>query len=158
LAVQTGCIRRADFYLPSVSHKDRQIESHVAPFRGRDLDPHYLAFVDCFNRQLYFEAHEVLEALWLPRRAAPDGDFYKGLIQLAGAFVHVQRARPQPAAALLKLARANLARYPAPHEQLDTAEVVARIDEWLRRIEAGACGDNPADRPSMPRLSLLPVT
>lgn len=137
-----------------MSHKDQQIEARIAPFRGQRLDPHYLAFFDCFNRQLYYEAHDVLEALWLPRRKSPDGDFFKGLIQLAGAFVHLQRRRPQSAVSLLKLARANLARYPAPPEPLDTAKVVSLITEWLQRLEAGVCGEKPADEHIVPKLNI----
>ena len=72
------------------------------------LPPNYAAFFACFNRQQFFEAHEALELLWLTERGRPDADFFKGLIQLAGAFVHLQRSRMRPAGALLKLARANL--------------------------------------------------
>ena len=100
------------------------------------FDPRYLGFFGCFNRQRYFEAHEVLEALWLPQRQAPNGAFYKGLIQLAGAFVHWQRNRPGPAAALFGLARANLRGYPATHEGLDVEGVLALIEEWLQQLKA----------------------
>ena len=51
----------------------------------------------------------------------PNGNFYKGLIQLAGAFVHLQKNRLRPSAALFKLAQANLVQFPAFHEQLDLA-------------------------------------
>jgi predicted metal-dependent hydrolase len=97
---------------------------------------HYRAFFDCFNRQQFFEAHEVLEVAWLPQRHASDGNFLKGLIQLAGAFVHVQKGRPAPAISLLKLAQANLARYPGFHEGLDLAPIKAMVDDWVRRLGA----------------------
>ena len=67
----------------------------------------YLGYFELFNAQLFYEAHDVLEELWLPIRREPQGDFYKGLIQLAGAFVHLQKNRLRPAAALFKLARTN---------------------------------------------------
>jgi len=108
----------------------------VAAFRGRNLDAHYLAYFDCFNRQLFYEAHDLLEALWLADRRCPDGDFYKGLIQLAGAFVHVQKNRAGPACALLRLARANLQKYPRRHQQLDLATVLSLIDGWSSRLES----------------------
>ena len=103
---------------------------------GRGWDAHYLAFFDCFNRRLYFEAHEVLEELWLPQRHGPKGGFYKGLIQLAGAFVHLQKGRPGPATALFKLARANLEPYQPIHEGLDLGPVLALIQRWLRKLSA----------------------
>jgi predicted metal-dependent hydrolase len=103
---------------------------------NKGFDPRYLGFFECFNRQRYFEAHEVLEALWLPQRQAPNGAFYKGLIQLAGAFVHWQKHRPGPAAALFGLARANLRDYPATHDGLDVKGVLALIEEWLQQLKA----------------------
>ena len=77
----------------------------IQDLQGGELDPHYAGFFECFNQQLFYEAHDVLEELWLPRRREPDGLFYKGLIQLAGAFVHLQKDRLSPAAALFRLAR-----------------------------------------------------
>jgi predicted metal-dependent hydrolase len=120
--------------------KTGRIAGRVAAFQGRELDAHYLAYFDCFNRQHFYEAHDVLEALWLARRHGPNGDFFKGLIQLAGAFVHVQKNRPGPAGALLRLARANLEKYPARHQQLDQAAVFALITHWAARLKT-ATGD-----------------
>ena len=101
----------------------------VEQHQGHELDRHYVGFFDCFNRQLFYESHEVLEHLWLKDKHGPNGAFYKGLIQLAGAFVHLQRNHPQPAAALFKLTLANLEKYPGQHEQLDVAAVRAMI--WI---------------------------
>src|SRR6185503_11282567 len=108
--------------------------------RGENiLHADYLEYFDCFNRGFYYEAHEVLENLWHPDRKGPNGDFFKGLIQLAGAFVHVQKGRSGPAAALFKLARTNLEKYPATHEQLDVAGVLRLIAAWLKQLDsAGA--------------------
>jgi predicted metal-dependent hydrolase len=123
----------------------------IAACRGQGLDPHYLGFFRCFNSQLYFEAHEVLEELWLPQRRGPNGDFYKGLIQLAGAFVHLQKARSGPALALFKLAESNLRRYPRVHEGLSLAEVLSLIVSWRKRIEGDVNGGgvslNSANQP-----------
>ena len=102
----------------------------MSGFQGQKLDAHYLAYFACFSRGDFFEAHEVLEELWLPKRRGPDGDFFKGLIQLAGAFVHVRKNRPGPALALLGLARANLAKYPDGHLGLDSAGATRVMDEW----------------------------
>jgi len=109
----------------------------IQELNGKELDPHYLAYFECFNRQLFFEAHEVLEELWLPQRVRPNGAFYKGLIQLAGAFVHLQKRRLGPAAALFRLARSNLANYPARYEALDVLKVQELIENWLTRMEQG---------------------
>src|SRR5476651_1404317 len=107
----------------------------IESFQGRELDAHYLGYFDCFNRQLFYEAHDVLEDLWLPDRHGANGDFYKGLIQLAGAFVHLQKNRLRPSAALFKLARTNFEKYPASHEHLNLQNVLGMIADWLRQLE-----------------------
>jgi predicted metal-dependent hydrolase len=140
-----------------VSYKRAKILQHIAPFQGQELDPHYLSFFACFNRQLFFEAHEVLEHLWLSQRGAANGAYYKGLIQLAGAFVHLQKGRPRPAAALFKLARTNLAEYPAMHERLSLPAVLALIDSWTAKLEANHFQANPLERDGVPRLGLIGI-
>ena len=126
----------------------------VEKFQGQQLDPHYLGFFECFNQQLFYEAHEVLEKIWLPQRKGPEGPFYKGLIQLAGAFVHLQKNRPRPAASLLKLAKANLGAYSPKYHGLDIKKTLKIIEEWLGRLESGAFLTNPLDSMATPRLFL----
>ena len=137
-----------------MTHKSRAVSSLVEPFLGRELDAHYLAFFECFNRELFFEAHEVLEELWLARKGHANEAFYKGLIQLAGAFVHLQKGRPRPASSLFKLAAANLKLYPAVHERLDVAGVLRWIGEWESRLEAAGFESNPLESGRAPKLSL----
>lgn len=126
------------------------VEAH----RGQKIDPHYAGYFHCFNRQLFYEAHDVLEHIWLKDKHGPNGNFYKGLIQLAGAFVHLQKNRPQPAAALFKLARANLEKYPRAHEHLNLAKVHALIEKWLANLESRRFEVNPLNVRSAPQLAL----
>ena len=126
----------------------------IESFRGHALDAHYLGYFDCFNRQLFYEAHDVLEDLWLADRHGANGDFYKGLIQLAGAFVHLQKNRLRPSAALFKLAQANLEKYPAQHEQLDLATTLGLIAWWQRKLEQDDFKTNPLSTTNVPQLKL----
>jgi predicted metal-dependent hydrolase len=137
-----------------VSKKSGKIAALIDGCRGRDLDAHYLGYFECFNRGLFYEAHDVLEELWLADRQGPNHLFYKGLIQLAGAFVHLQKNRLRPSAALFKLALANLQKYPAVHEQLDLARVILLIEDWLRHLEAGQFTVNPLTGANAPRIAL----
>jgi predicted metal-dependent hydrolase len=137
-----------------VSHKSAKIAATIAPFQGREFDAHYLSFFDCFNRQLFYEAHDVLEEMWLPQKKGPNGSFYKGLIQLAGAFVHLQKQRLRPAGALFKLADTNLRQYPATHEGLGLAEIWRMIEQWLAKLESGNFELNPLNDHSAPRLEV----
>ena len=95
----------------------------------------YLAYFYFFNRQEFYQAHDILESLWLGERNGAGGDFYKALIQLAGAFVHLQKGRVKPGMALFKLSRSYLQRYPAAHEGLNLANVLRLIDEWTGLLE-----------------------
>ena len=96
----------------------------------------YLAYFFFFNRQQFYEAHDILESLWLGERKGPNNEFYKALIQLAGAFVHVQKGRLKPALALFKLSRSYLEKYPTMHEGLNRGNALRLIDEWTTAFEA----------------------
>jgi len=126
----------------------------VEAFLGQELDAHYLGYFDCFNRQLFYEAHDVLEHLWLKDKHGPNGAFYKGLIQLAGAFVHLQKGRLRPAAALFKLALANLEKYPNNYGGLSVNAVCGLIQKWLASLESAQFTMNPLKEENVPKLAL----
>lgn len=137
-----------------MSKKSGKIAERIVAFQGRELSAYYLGYFDCFNRQEFYEAHDVLEELWLADRRGPDGDFFKGLIQLAGAFVHLQKERLRPSAALFKLARTNLTKYPAIHWQLDLNFVLKLIETWLAWLEGRDFDHNPFRMQPPPVLSI----
>jgi predicted metal-dependent hydrolase len=140
-----------------MSKKSSQIAILIESCQGQALKAHYLGFFDCFNRELFYESHDVLEELWLAERQGPNNSFYKGLIQLAGAFVHLQKNRLRPSAALFKLARANLSKYPSIHEQLDLLPVLDLIAHWLHQLEFNEFTVNPLQIQPAPKLFLLRV-
>src|ERR1043165_5163137 len=130
-----------------MSRRNERADQILERCAGKERDAHYLAYFECFNEGLYFEAHEVLEHLWLPQRTAPNGPFYKGLIQLAGAFVHFQKGRVGPSMALLNLARSHLQCYDRIHEGLDLQSVRSLIEEYLAALDRGAfVSSPPSDR------------
>ena len=126
----------------------------IALCRGHGFDPHYLGYFQCFNQQLYFEAHEALENLWLPSRGRPEAAFYKGLIQLAGAFVHLQKGRIQPAAALLRLAKENLEAYSPVYLKLNVGSVLSLIENWRNKIDSPDFQPNSFSAVPPPNLEL----
>ena len=137
-----------------MSKKSGKILDLIAGCQGRGRDAHYLGYFACFNQGLYYEAHDVLEELWLPIRRESAGNFYKGLIQLAGAFVHLQKNRLKPADALFRLAEDNLRGYAPVREGLDLDVVLALIATWRARLADGAWARNPLLTESAPRLVL----
>jgi hypothetical protein len=130
------------------------------------LDPCYEGYFVCFNTQRYYEAHDVLEHLWLQTR---DGNhaFYKGLIQLAGAFVHLQKqflrpthpkdaTRARPAARLFQLAARNLGPYRPNHLGLDVERVWALSTGLAEQIK-NSNFSNPWTPETAPTLALNPA-
>jgi predicted metal-dependent hydrolase len=135
-----------------LSKKSAKIAALIDGCRGKAYDAHYLGYFECFNRQLFYEAHDVLEELWLTRRNAPDYGFYKGLIQFAGAFVHLQKNRLKPAGALFTLSRSYLAKYPTVFQGLNVASVLAEIERWLGKLESDDFKRNPLTENNSPHL------
>jgi predicted metal-dependent hydrolase len=141
-----------------MSNKSERIARMVGHDSGSGLDPYYQGYFDCFNRGQYYEAHDVLEQLWLKDRRGVNGDFYKGLIQLAGAFVHLQKDRLSPSAALFKLAAANLGNYAGQHEHLSIQDVLTMIAHWLACLEKSDFKSNPLHTEAAPILRLEATT
>ena len=128
------------------------------------LHPCYQGYFTCFNDGRYYEAHDVLEHLWLrDGPAAPDYAFYKGLIQLAGAYVHLRKQyehpthvkhgrRLRPAVRLFELAAANLAPYAPRHLALDVAAVRGLCAQQAAAIAATDFTRNPWSPGRAPQL------
>jgi predicted metal-dependent hydrolase len=132
--------------------------------RGRDV--RYAAYFHHFNREDYYEAHDVLESLWLEEgRQARRAAFYQGLIQLAGAFVHmrkhfehpghrVHQQRLAPAYRLLGLAEKNLAGYGEEWEGI-RLEVISELAKQIKSdLSSGEFQKNPWSPKQGPRLEL----
>lgn len=138
-----------------MSKKSPKIARLIENSQRPGLDPHYVGYFDCFNRQDYYEAHDVLEELWLAEgKQGPNYAFYKGLIQGAGAFVHlklhhqfpthhVHGARLAPASRLLQLALNNLSSYESPHLQLDLIPVRHLLQQTCDLLKASSFQTNP---------------
>ena len=145
--------------------KGQKIEAFVESLStGSTHDPRYEGYFICFNKQNYYEAHDVLEHLWLKDRG-PTHQFFKGLIQLAGAFVHLQKQyqRPEhptdgrrlrPAWRLFKLAQTNLEPYLPAFLDLDVRSVLELCSSNMRAIEGTDFKSNPWNPIAAPVLTL----
>jgi uncharacterized protein len=155
-------------------NKGERISRFVADLVVEDVDPlqgdivkhpFYRAFFHCWNEKRYYEAHDVLEQLWLKTKS-PDADFFKGLIQAAGAFVHLQKQfeyplhakhsrRLSPAVRLFRLAETNLSRFAPRHHGLDVAALCQLLRAWADRIVESNYKTNPWSPETAPKLELL---
>jgi predicted metal-dependent hydrolase len=137
------------------THKSPKIDALLSRFPELpDFNRHYVGYFRCFNEQLYYEAHDVLEEVWLPIRGQAQAKFYQGLIQLAGGFVHLQKNRLGPAARLFALALANFKDYPTRHAGIDL-EVIRKLCTDTRKaiLDSGEAV-NPWSKEKAPQLVL----
>jgi len=135
--------------------------------RGGDVAKHpfYRAYFRCWNEQRYYEAHDVLEQVWLNSDTADD-DFFKGLIQAAGAFVHLQKnfehpthpkhsRRLRPAVKLFELAEKNLLSFAPRYHALDVGAMLDLLRGTRDEIVASDFKTNPWSPDHAPKLELL---
>jgi predicted metal-dependent hydrolase len=109
--------------------------------------PQLIGFTRCFNQQAYFEAHDVLEELWL-KTHGDRRDFYKGMIQTAAVFLKLQQDKPAAAGRLAERAASHLEKYRPVCEQVNVNEVL----DWLCDVRRGR---NIVAEGVPPRLELL---
>ena len=155
-------------------NKRERISQWLAESTGEDVQldqadvekhPYYRAFFRCWNEQRYYEAHDVLEQLWLNTKS-PDANFFKGLIQAAGAFVHLQKRfeypshakhsrRLSPAVRLFRLAERNLSQFGPRHHGLDVAGFCRLLRGCADQIVKSDYKINPWSPETAPKLELL---
>ena len=149
-----------------ISQFVRGLEGDSANFSGEVANhPFYRAYFRCWNDQRYYEAHDVLEQLWL-NTDTTDEIFFKGLIQAAGAFVHLQKnfehpthakhsRRLRPAVKLFELAEKNLANFAPRHHALDVSELLQLLKTTREKTIASDFKTNPWSPQNAPKLNLL---
>ena len=131
----------------------------IGPAGNEELERDYAAYLECFNSGRYYEAHDALEPLWLRVRGCAVANLLKGLIQLAGAFVHLQKDRLGPARALLGRARFHLEPFVTTNPPVDVPTILALIGQWEIRVETAIAGEQllrkyaPPALPGTPRRS-----
>ena len=126
---------------------------------------YYAAFFQLWNAQKYYEAHDVLEQLWLVEKNAELARFYQALIQAAGAFVHLQKnfqkpshpkhsRRLPPATRLFELALRNLQNLPDEFRELDLVHFRKLLAATREEIIVSDFQKNPWSPQTAPRLRL----
>src|SRR5712672_1875864 len=156
-------------------NKGERISRFVAELSGKDLDrgkievashPYYRAYFQCWNEQRYYEAHDVLEQLWL-NEDSEDDNFFKGLIQAAGAFVHLQKnfehpthakhsRRLRPAVKLFELAEKNLSSFAPRHHALDVSALLDLLRRTRQKVIDSDFKTNPWSPTNAPKVQLSP--
>jgi hypothetical protein len=108
-------------------------------------EPEIAVFAQCWNEGKFFEAHEVLEGVWVRRRDKG----LQGLIQVAVALYHIQRGNVRGARTMIDRATPRL---------LDKNNAPCSIDQhavadYAVRLKGALDSENLADVvASRPRL------
>jgi predicted metal-dependent hydrolase len=148
--------------------KRERISDFVSALEGGGVTEgdFYSAFFRLWNQQRYYEAHDVLEQLWLKEKSAKQARFLQALIQAAGAFVHLQKnyeqplhakhsRRLRPATRLFGLALRNLEGLPDEFRGLDLVSFRELLTNTRLTIINTDFKTNPWSPTKAPRLSLL---
>jgi uncharacterized protein len=166
-------IMRAGTTLKLFMDKGERISRFVSQMVGTNADPatgpvvdhpFYRAYFQCWNEQQYYEAHDVLEQVWLNKDSADD-NFFKGLIQAAGAFVHLKKnfehphhpkhgKRLRPAVRLFQLAETNLIGFAPRHHGLDVVRLLEILKSHREAVIQSEFQINPWSPATAPRLTL----
>ncbi len=124
----------------------------------------YRAFFSCWNQQQYYEAHDVLEHLWL-QTTSEDARYFKGLIQAAGAFVHLQKQfehpthpkhgrRLAPAVRLFRLAEKNLSGFGPIRHAFEVTKFREMLGDYVEAILKSDYKRNPWSPATAPKVDL----
>jgi hypothetical protein len=114
-------------------------------------EPRYLAGILFFNRQDFFEAHEVWESLWQDCRG-PERTFYQGLIQAAVGLLHFGNGNLRGAVKLYRSSRDYMDRFASPYLGLDTQEFWRQMECCYSELLAS----QEPDRNLRPRKNCTP--
>jgi hypothetical protein len=167
-------IIRAGTTLKPFMDKGERISRFVSQLVGTNADPatgpvvdhpFYRAYFQCWNEQQYYEAHDVLEQVWLNKDSADD-NFFKGLIQAAGAFVHLKKnyehpehpkhgRRLRPAVRLFQLAEKNLISFAPRHHGLDVSGLLDILRSHREAVIQSEFQTNPWSPATAPQLALI---
>ncbi len=91
------------------------------------VEPEIDSFARCWDDERFFEAHEVLEGLWMRTR----DERQRGLIQLAAALYHIQRGNLKGARTMVERALPRL-QLSTPHAMPLPVETLLAFAQRLR--------------------------
>ena len=91
--------------------------------------------VELFNAGEFWEAHEAWEGAWMPHRHQPEGDFYKGLVQVAAGFYHYRRRNRNGALVKWRDGAAYLRRFAPEREGISLAPIIDAVDAYRALLE-----------------------
>lgn len=90
--------------------------------------------IEMFNREAFFDCHDMLEEIWLEDFGA-DRLFYQGLIQVAVGFHHVTAGKLGAGRTMMSKALEKLAAYPDHHGSIQLEKLRRDVREWKESLD-----------------------
>jgi predicted metal-dependent hydrolase len=118
-------------------------------------DPRYQKFWRLFRTGCFWDAHEVLEDLWLESREN-DKTFYQGLIQVAAALHHLAQGNMHGADKLARTAREKLEPFGSAYRGLQIQSLLMGLSTCVEDARLSVDGEGRIRdlRPRIPRVDL----
>lgn len=118
-------------------------------------DPRFQQYWRLFRTGRFWDAHEVLEDLWLDTKGA-DKEFYQGLIQAAACLHHLGEGNMHGAEKLARTAGEKLQPFRSSHRGVQLDALLMGLQSCLdgARAEANAAGRIEHPRRRIPRVDL----
>ncbi|HEY6953200.1 MAG TPA: DUF309 domain-containing protein [Bacteroidota bacterium] len=99
------------------------------------MDERFYSGLEEFNKERFFEAHEVLEDLWHEERDV-DRTFIQGIIQIAAAFYHLQTHNLKGAVSQFTKGNEKLTHFLPTYKEVSVVKLLDDVRENLRQIQA----------------------
>lgn len=115
-------------------------------------DARYLEYFHLFKEEKFFEAHEILENLWRETKGE-DREFYHGLIQLAAALVHFQKANLKGTKELFRTASRYLQPYLPRYGGVHLSKVLKDFEAFLK-VWSQSPGEPQLAKRYLPKIGL----
>ena len=96
--------------------------------------PRFLSGIELFNREQFYECHDVLEEIWL-EEVGEERLFLQGMIQVAVAFYHYQNGKRGAARSMLKLALEKLTVTDVIQRQRISASFLLQLQQWKDALD-----------------------
>ncbi|MGH7894652.1 MAG: DUF309 domain-containing protein [Candidatus Binatia bacterium] len=110
-----------------------------APAERSGIDQAAAHAVALWNESLFFEVHEVLEAVW-KTASGPVRQALQGVIQIGVALHHHAHGNPRGARTLMREGRERLLASPGGLPMLDVEGLLAATAGWEGALAAGTAG------------------
>lgn len=116
------------------------------------LHPQAVIGLELFNAGEFFEAHEALETAWRDE-AGPVRELYRGILQIAVAYVHILRGNYEGAVKVFVRSRTWLDPFPDSCRGID----LRRFRQDYRRVETLLLAAGPLGLEQLDRSLMKPI-